>query len=230
MDVRVLRADAVVAFADAHVEHAVLAERELRPEVDAARVPVIRDEQILHVDERLAIEAAAGERRRAFLLLALRVGQVDELVLRELRVHRDLEQAALADREHFRRSGDRLRVERAAADDAQLARPFSVISMSPFGRNARLHGVARPLNIGTTRTGAPMVSTTCAASGNGSEGGRWKSAGRWPLPAAALSSARGHLAAARSGGGAAARWRRRQRAQWPPPSRRGSSVELLSAS
>ena len=175
----VLRADAVVAFADAHVEHAVLAERQLRPEMDAARVPVVGDEQVLHVDERLAVEAAARERRRAFLLLALRVGQVDELVLSELRVDGDFEQSALP-------TANTSGVPATGCGSSVPPRTmrsfpaFSVISMSPFGRNARLHGVARPLNIGTTRTGAPMVSTTCAASGNGGEGGRWNPPGGGP--------------------------------------------------
>ena len=85
-------------------------------------VPVVGDEQVLHVDERLAVEAAARERRRPFLLLTLRVGQVDELVLRELRMDGDFEQPALPDREHLGRPGHRLRVERAAADDPQLSR------------------------------------------------------------------------------------------------------------
>ena len=121
MEVGVLRADAVVALPDAHVEHAVFAKRELRAEVDAARVPVVGDEQVLDVDEGLAVEAAARERRGPFLLLTLRVGQVHELVLRELWMDGDLEQAALTHGEHLRCPGHRHRVERAAADDAQLA-------------------------------------------------------------------------------------------------------------
>ena len=122
VDVRVLRADAIVALADAHVEHAVLAERELRPEMDAAGVPVVGDEQVLHSTSALPSNRPRASAVVPSWLLPLRVGQVHELVLRELRVDGHFEQPALADREHFRSAGDRLRVERAAADDAQLAR------------------------------------------------------------------------------------------------------------
>jgi hypothetical protein len=53
---------------------------------------------------------------------ALRVRQVHELVLRELRVDGNLEESSLLDGEHVRRSGDGLWIERAAAHYAQLAR------------------------------------------------------------------------------------------------------------
>jgi hypothetical protein len=51
----------------------------------------------------------------------LRVGEIDELIGRELRMHRDFEKAALLDRHHLRRARHRLRIERAAAHDAQRA-------------------------------------------------------------------------------------------------------------
>ena len=59
------------------------------------------------------------ERGRRPLVARLRVGQVEELVLRELRMREHFEQAALTDRPDLGRPGDCLRVERALANHPQ---------------------------------------------------------------------------------------------------------------
>src|SRR5688572_8617726 len=45
---------------------------------------------------------------------------------------------------------------------------FSVTSMSPFGRNAMLHGAASPRTYGTTRIDCAIVWNSRGASGAGS--------------------------------------------------------------
>ena len=60
MMTRFLGASAIVSFADAHVQRAVPAEGELRPEVRAAGAPGVGDEDVLHVGERLAVEPQEG--------------------------------------------------------------------------------------------------------------------------------------------------------------------------
>jgi hypothetical protein len=49
-----------VAFAHRHVDHPVQTERDTRAAVAAMSAPRIGDEQIAHVNERLAVEAGAG--------------------------------------------------------------------------------------------------------------------------------------------------------------------------
>src|SRR5437867_13028190 len=81
------RAAEPVAVADGDQERAVLAEQHSPREV-AARLPGIRDEYLLHVLEPVALQTAArnGQRVPTFTLLGVR--DVDEPVLRELRMQR----------------------------------------------------------------------------------------------------------------------------------------------
>ena len=86
---RVLR----VAAGRRHVDLAVGPEDHAR---HGARVG-LRDEQIAHVAQRFAVPAAARERERAFVVgEPLVVRQIDELVVGEARMQRDLEQTRSA--------------------------------------------------------------------------------------------------------------------------------------
>src|SRR3954471_24443567 len=91
--------------------------------------PVVGYEDVLHVDDRLAIPRAAGERHGAAPFVErLRVGEIDVLVLRELgveyHVHVAVDGAGQAGDPRevpLRQPGHRLRIEHAVADDADLA-------------------------------------------------------------------------------------------------------------
>ena len=117
-------------------------ERDARAEMARRVVPRLRFEDFLRIDELVALELGAHQRGRAFdagrrgsglirrrgasarccgAVTRLRVAQVDEVVLREVRVHGDFLHAALALRAHGGHSGHRRRQQLAAADDAQRA-------------------------------------------------------------------------------------------------------------
>ena len=148
-----------------------------------ARVAVVGDEQVLRVGQRLAVEPAAHQRRRRRPLLArLRVGQVEEIVLGELRMRQDLEQSTLTGRPDFRHSGNRLRDRACPCGRCAGGPGVSVTSMSPLGRKAMLHGFSRPLTTGTARSLTPTVSTSRGASGNGSVGTRGNPPGAFEAP------------------------------------------------
>ncbi len=65
----------------------------------------------------------------------------------------------------------------------------SVTSISPVGRNARLHGLTRPEATTETRTFCTDVSNTCGSGGSGGElraaAGVTGAVGCWPLSDAA---------------------------------------------
>ena len=63
-------------------------------------------------------------RRREIALAAFRVGQIEESVLRKIRMRQDVEQAAEQRDAHFGHAGDRLGIERAVAKNAQAPRPL----------------------------------------------------------------------------------------------------------
>ena len=120
---RVLRDLADIA-AGRHVDHAVAAEDEAAVQPRVAFVG-LRHEEIANVGERAAIEPAPRERRCAFAVLdGLGVGEVDQPVVGETWMERDIHQAAVAVRSHARHAGDRRRVEHAVADQADPAGPF----------------------------------------------------------------------------------------------------------
>ena len=85
VDRGVLRAVAIAALPDGHVQRAVGAEGELRAEVRVAGVAVVRHEQILRLGQRLAVEPPAQQRRRRALLAGLRIGEIQPPVLAEPR-------------------------------------------------------------------------------------------------------------------------------------------------
>ncbi len=77
------------------------------------------DIEFLDGHETLAGERAAGDRGRRATVAGARIGEIDQPVLRELGVQRDVEQPTLAAVAHVGRTGDRLRVEPAIGDDAK---------------------------------------------------------------------------------------------------------------
>src|SRR5690606_7023699 len=104
-------------------EMTVTAEDEARAEVDAPVGPGVGLEDLLDVREASALEAPADHRgRRPPVVAGLGVAQVDEAVLLEVRVDRDVQEPALAPGPDLGRTLDRLRIERAVTDDAQPAR------------------------------------------------------------------------------------------------------------
>ena len=130
------------AVADRHEQMSLAVERDARAEVTRRVVPGLRFEDFLRIDELVALELGTHQRGRAFdagrrgsgltrwrgasacccgAVTWLRIAQVDEMVLREVRVHGDFLHAALALRAHGRYSGHRRRQQLAAADDAQRA-------------------------------------------------------------------------------------------------------------
>ena len=111
-----------VAFAESDEQPAVTREHQPRSEVMAALHRRLLAEDDLHAGELAALEHAARDRGSVASLAGLRVGQVDEAVLREGGVERHVEQAALPlglDRRH---SGNR-RTHLAVALDESQTRP-----------------------------------------------------------------------------------------------------------
>src|SRR6185369_17485188 len=111
-----------------HVEQAVFAEREPRA---AVAVFPFADEQLLHAGELLALELAAAERDRRlasargirvrYLPAGLVIGEVEPLVLGELRMQRNLGDPRAAKRAGFRHARDRFGVERSGTLPARDA-------------------------------------------------------------------------------------------------------------
>ena len=134
-DAGILCLGAVVAIAERHVQQARSVEREpgaVAPERGTARLigagsaPVrVGDEDVLAVGERRAAvppRAVHGGRGVARAFTRLRVGEVDQPVLRELRMQRHVQHAAEAGGEHRRQRADRRRIEDAVPDCPQAAR------------------------------------------------------------------------------------------------------------
>ena len=91
----------------------------LEPKCGVAFTPVVGDEDVLNVGQRLAVEARARQRRGVPLFAGLGVRQVERAIFGEARMEGDFEQPALAHRHDLRHAADRLRVEDAVADDAK---------------------------------------------------------------------------------------------------------------
>ena len=124
-----------IAIAERHVQRARAVEREpgaIAPERGTARLigarpaPVrVGDEDVLPVGERrAAIPPRAVHRGRgvARTFTGLRVGEVDQPVLGELRVQGHVQHAAEAGRQHGGQRADRRGIEDAIPDRAQSAR------------------------------------------------------------------------------------------------------------
>ena len=111
----------------------------------------------LDLGQGAAVEAAARDRRSGRAALArLRKAQVDGLVLGELRVDGDVEQAALALKEDRRRAGDRRRERAVLGDDSAAGPARSVTIIWPSGRKARPHGFSSPVATRSARS-TPVV-------------------------------------------------------------------------
>ena len=108
-----------VAVADADVQRLVGAELHAARERRARVLPCVGDEDLLHVDELRAVQAAARHAERLELVVALQVRDVHEPIRREVGVHDDAVQDVVAGRR--RRSPNRIGQQLAALDHAQLA-------------------------------------------------------------------------------------------------------------
>ena len=92
---RVLRAVLLLALADGEIQLAVAAEHHAAAEIRRRVAPVLGDEDLLDVLQRLAVEPRARERRRREVALAaFRIRQIQDSVLREARMRQHLEQPA----------------------------------------------------------------------------------------------------------------------------------------
>src|SRR6185437_15644832 len=74
-----------VAIANGHVEHRVRAEEDPAREV-ASGLPGVRDKDLLDVLELAAIQTPTSDSQCESTVALLRIGHVDQPVLRELRV------------------------------------------------------------------------------------------------------------------------------------------------
>src|SRR4026208_2223295 len=118
----VLRALLLLPFPDRQIQKVGTIERDAATIVRVRLAPRVGDEDVLDVGERGPIESAARQcRRREIVVARLRVGQIDEAILRERRMQRDVEQTAKHTREDFGDAGNRCWIEHAVADDAQTA-------------------------------------------------------------------------------------------------------------
>ena len=117
MAVRVLCAFVSTA-AGRHEDRAVTSEGDSR----CATRSCAGDEDIADVGECLAIEASACEGQRVLRALQrLRVCQVDQMVLRELRMERNIHQSGEALRAHSRNARNGLGVQHTIPDEPQLS-------------------------------------------------------------------------------------------------------------
>jgi len=104
--------------AGGHVDLAVTAEDDAAVKTRVAFVEV-GDENVFHVDERVAFEAAAHERRGAHpVAYGFGVGEVDEGVTLELRMQRNIHEPAIAIGPNRGQTRDGPWVQHAAANDA----------------------------------------------------------------------------------------------------------------
>ena len=125
-----------------HVDQTVGSEGETRS--TRARIPVTH-EQILDAGERLAVKASPRQRDGALPLCWIRarlaclvVGEVDDPVRRELRMQRNLLQAAATKRGHRRHAGHRLGIEPGTLGSAALKGAGRVVH-DPQPRSALGH-------------------------------------------------------------------------------------------
>lgn len=139
-----------VPIAGGHEQRAVAQERQARSDVAVRGAPVVGDEDVADVLQRIAVESSASERDRRAIRARFRIGEIEQVVFRELRMKRNVEQALLAARMYARCAGDRLPLQNAMMNKAQSP-SRSVTSVSPSGRNARLQGCDSPVTTVNTR-------------------------------------------------------------------------------
>ena len=119
----VLRSLLLLTFADREIQHPVAIERDPSAVVRVRLAPAVRQKDILHVDERGAVEPTAGQRgRRQSVFTRLRVRQVEQVILGEFRMEHDVEQAAQRQGFHGGHAGDWLGIEHAVLDQAKPSR------------------------------------------------------------------------------------------------------------
>src|SRR5438477_8060676 len=87
--------------------------------------PSFSDENILNISQLISLQLPAGDGLRRAFVSRLVVGEIDEMVLCELRMKDDVHQtAASRGVMHFRHTADRLRIEFAVANEAHAAFEF----------------------------------------------------------------------------------------------------------
>ena len=143
MVARFLRTHPVVpGRGDRHIKDAVGAERQSGAQRRRVLVPLFRHQQVADILEVHVLEAAARERnRRAVVRPALRVGEIHEVVLREVGMQHHVHQPLVRTGHDLGDTGNRHRIEHAVADDTQLTRTFrdehSAIGQECQGEGAR---------------------------------------------------------------------------------------------
>ena len=83
-----------------------------------------RFEDDLQILQRRAVESRSRHARSILLIGTVGIGQINDAVLREVRVKNDVEQPGLTARVHFRNAHDRLWLQLAVLDQPQAARPL----------------------------------------------------------------------------------------------------------
>ena len=129
---RILSTLGQIAVTGRDIQHPIAAEYDARSEAAVggagASVPGLGDQNIFDVGERLAVPLPArnGQRRalHSAFFHGLRIREVNQLVLGELRVEDDVHQACQTAGVNVRQAGDRLLVEDAVANDSQSALAF----------------------------------------------------------------------------------------------------------
>jgi hypothetical protein len=121
---------AYVAITDGHVEEPIRTKQHTAPEGAAAargpagRFPRLGDKDVAHVGKARAVEAATRHGQRHAAIAVLRIREIDQVVRGEVRVQRDVVQAADEIGVHRGRSRDRCGIEDTIADEAQAAGTF----------------------------------------------------------------------------------------------------------
>jgi hypothetical protein len=134
-----------VALAERDEKVAVAIEHESRAEMHAGGAFRLLAEDHLDVLQAIARQPAARDLGPEAGRITAGVGKIDEVVLGEAGMQRDVEQPALADGRDLRQSGNRLRVEPAVlADDAEP--PWALGDQhSAVGKKGESPGMVEPL-------------------------------------------------------------------------------------
>src|SRR5262245_5371643 len=111
-----------VVIGDSHIKHAIAAEVDACGQMSTGFAPILGHEDILNIRQLISLQLAARDRLRRSLFSRLVVGEIDEMVLRELRMKDDVHQtAATRGILHRRDAADGLRVELAVANQTHVS-------------------------------------------------------------------------------------------------------------
>ena len=114
-----------VVIGYSHVQHAIAAEVYSCGQMSFGFSPCFGNKNVLNVGELISLQLTAGDRLCRALFSRLIVGEIDEMVLRELWMKDDIHQAAATGSVmHLGHAADRLRVELAVTDETHAAFKF----------------------------------------------------------------------------------------------------------